>query len=150
MSESTNEGAQLHKYNGKELDRDHELNWYDYSARQLDNAIGRFTTMDPHSENYYSWSSYVYVGNNPMKYIDPDGKDWREALNKFRQSVSASVSIGIQAGVELTLNKTGVSANVNIISKDLGGISEGENAFNLADPTTTQSVSLEVGKWALI
>ncbi|PXV59411.1 hypothetical protein CLV62_13632 [Dysgonomonas alginatilytica] len=85
-----------------------------------------------------------------MKYIDPDGKDWREALNKFRQSVSASVSIGIQAGVELTLNKTGVSANVNIISKDLGGISEGENAFNLADPTTTQSVSLEVGKWALI
>ncbi|MBF0575448.1 hypothetical protein [Dysgonomonas sp. GY617] len=32
--------------------------------------------MDPHSENYYACSPYVYVGNNPMNLIDPNGKDW--------------------------------------------------------------------------
>ena len=30
-------------------------------------------TQDPMSEKYYSISPYVYVANNPMKYIDPTG-----------------------------------------------------------------------------
>ena len=81
FAESTNQGAQPYKYNGKELDQDHGLNWYDYSARYLTNDVPRFTTIDPHSENYYSWSPYVYVGNNPMRLTDPDGKDWRDFLN---------------------------------------------------------------------
>lgn len=37
--------------------------------------LTRFLSIDPHAENYYSWSPYVYVMNNPMKYIDPDGMD---------------------------------------------------------------------------
>ncbi|PXV59420.1 RHS repeat-associated protein [Dysgonomonas alginatilytica] len=72
---TTEQGKQEFKYNGKELDRTHGLNWYDYSARQLDNAYGRFTTMDPHSENYYNISPYVYVANNPMRLVDPTGMD---------------------------------------------------------------------------
>lgn len=32
--------------------------------------------MDPMAEKYYSISPYVYVANNPMKLIDPTGKDW--------------------------------------------------------------------------
>lgn len=39
-----------------------------------DATIGRFTTIDPLAEKYYSWSPYAYVMNNPLKYIDPDGK----------------------------------------------------------------------------
>jgi RHS repeat-associated protein len=35
--------------------------------------LGRFLSIDPLAEKYYSWSPYVYVMNNPMKYIDPDG-----------------------------------------------------------------------------
>lgn len=40
--------------------------------------IPGFTSQDPKSENSYSESPYVYVSNNPLKYIDPDG---REKLN---------------------------------------------------------------------
>lgn len=39
----------------------------------MDPAAIRFTTVDPLAEKYYSWSLYVYVANNPLKYIDPDG-----------------------------------------------------------------------------
>ncbi len=35
-------------------------------------------TIDPHCEKYYWISPYAYVANNPLKFIDPNGKDiWR-------------------------------------------------------------------------
>ena len=65
---------------GKEYDTMHGLNQYDYHAHQRDPALGRFTTMDPHAESYYSWSPYAYCANNPLRIIDPDGKDWWDKL----------------------------------------------------------------------
>ena len=67
-------GLQPYKYNGKEQDKMHGLNLYDYHARHYDPPLGRFTTIDPLAEKYYNISPYVYVANNPMKFIDPDGK----------------------------------------------------------------------------
>lgn len=68
------QGKQPYKYNGKELDQMHGLNMYDYSARYYESAIGRFTTVDPMAEKYYSISPYAYVMNNPMKFVDPTGE----------------------------------------------------------------------------
>ena len=63
------------KYNGKELDRMHGLDWYDYGARQYDAAgVPMFTTIDPMAEKYYHLSPYAYCANNPVKYIDKEGK----------------------------------------------------------------------------
>jgi len=58
----------------------HGLNLYDYSARYYDSAIGRFTTIDPLAEKYYSWSPYAYCYNNPLKFVDPDGRTSRRML----------------------------------------------------------------------
>jgi RHS repeat-associated protein len=62
-------------YNGKELQNDHDLNWYDYGARMYDAVLGRWNAIDPLSDKYASWSPYQYVMNNPMKFIDPDGQE---------------------------------------------------------------------------
>jgi RHS repeat-associated protein len=72
MGESTGGDEQRYKYNGKELDRMHGLDWFDYGARMYDGL--RFTTMDPLAEKYYNVSPYVYCTNNPVKYVDPDGR----------------------------------------------------------------------------
>lgn len=69
-----NDGLQKYKYNGKELDRMHGLNFYDYGARQYDPLLGMFTQMDPLAEKYYGISPYAYCANNPVNAIDPDGK----------------------------------------------------------------------------
>ncbi|SBW01103.1 RHS repeat-associated core domain-containing protein [uncultured Dysgonomonas sp.] len=71
------QGKQPYKYSDKELDQMHGLNLYDYFARYYESAIGRFTSVDPLAEEYYSWSLYTYVMNNPLKFIDPDGKKLR-------------------------------------------------------------------------
>ncbi|WP_163178428.1 RHS repeat domain-containing protein [Bacteroides sp. 51] len=69
------QNVQPYKYNGKELDRTYGLDLYDYSARFMDPKLGRFTTMDPMAEKYYSVSPYAYCANNPMRYIDPTGRE---------------------------------------------------------------------------
>ena len=63
-----------YQYNGKELNSDFGLDWLDYGARWYDASIGRWSAVDPLSEKYYSISPYVYVANNPLKFIDPDGR----------------------------------------------------------------------------
>ena len=66
-------GIQPDKYGGKELDRENGIDWYDSQARMLDPMIGRTTTMDPMSENYYSNSPYNWCVNNPICNIDLHG-----------------------------------------------------------------------------
>ncbi|GAB6013050.1 RHS repeat-associated core domain-containing protein [Viscerimonas tarda] len=65
----TGQNVQAYKYNGKEFDTMHGLNLYDYSARQVDPAVGRFTTVDPLAEKYYNISPYAYCYNNPTRDI---------------------------------------------------------------------------------
>ena len=74
FGESTNGDTQRYKYNGKELDRMHGLDWYDYGARHMAPDASRFTTIDPMTEKYYNMSPSAYCGNNPINAIDPDGK----------------------------------------------------------------------------
>ena len=40
-----------------------------------DPAVGSWTSLDPLAEKYYNVSPYAYCHNNPIRYIDPDGKN---------------------------------------------------------------------------
>ena len=66
----TDDALQPYKYNGKELDRMHGLNQYDYGARNYDPLLCRFTQLDPMAENYYETSPYTYCYNNPVRFFD--------------------------------------------------------------------------------
>ena len=63
------------KYNGKEFVEMHGLDEYDSKARWYYPAICRTTTMDPLAEKYYSTSPYAWCGNNPVRFVDPEGMD---------------------------------------------------------------------------
>lgn len=46
---------------------------YDSQAR-FQSISGRFMTIDPLAEKYYPISPYAYCAGNPVRYIDPDGR----------------------------------------------------------------------------
>jgi len=64
-------------FNGKEKDQDGE--WgsttrYDYGARIYNPSLGRFLSLDPKSNLYPSISAYGNVDNNPIRFVDIDGR----------------------------------------------------------------------------
>lgn len=90
--------AQKYKYNGKELQDELGLDWYDYGARNYDAALGRWMNIDPLAEDYYGINPYGYVFNNPVQLFDPDGmrvkyvreegqsrKEFRQAKREFKK-----------------------------------------------------------------
>lgn len=63
----------LYKFTGKEEQKETQL--VDFGARMYDPWLARWNSMDPLARNYFEWSPYHYAYNNPMKYIDPDGRE---------------------------------------------------------------------------
>ena len=94
-----------YKYGGKEWDA--SLSMYDFSARMYDPSIGRFTTMDPLCEKYYSVSPYAYCNNNPVNLVDPEGKDFRK--NRHFNTITISANYYVKDRASYLSAKQGVS-----------------------------------------
>ena len=62
-------------YTGKEAqNEDFGTCYTDFGARQYSPALRRWMTPDPLSEKYYGTSPYAFCNNNPVNFVDPDGR----------------------------------------------------------------------------
>ena len=62
-----------YKFTGKE--RDWETGYYAFGARYLWSDAGTWLSVDPLADKYPNISPYAYAAWNPVKYVDPDGRD---------------------------------------------------------------------------
>jgi RHS repeat-associated protein len=125
--ESTSNSAALpYRYNGKELEAMNGLNEYDYGARRRGTGLPAFTSVDPLCEKHYNESPYVYCGNNPIIYTDPDGKE------KFKLQGHFKVSFGF---VGLGIKALGFKYNAK-------GATESELSFHISYDTKTNELGI--------
>ena len=69
-----------YRYNGKETQGFVNVPYSDYGARMYNGEIGRWFTVDLLAENHYSISPYVLCNNNPIRFEDKDGRDWKDKV----------------------------------------------------------------------
>jgi RHS repeat-associated protein len=123
MSSSTTD---LYAYTGLEADNE---NGSDHAmARNLALAQGRWLSPDPYMGSYdlmnpQSFNRYSYVGNMPMQFVDPSGKD--PCL--FALAGGGETGIGVGIGIAVC---GAVALGGADITKDLLGWLFGEPTFH--------------------
>ena len=115
MAESTGGSVQRYKYNGKELDRMHGLDWYDYGARWYDGM--RFLAQDSKLEKYYAISPYAYCLNSPIRLFDNDG---REPGDFFLSPDAAARDFGLFYNANSIRDNLEYASSIYMIRNDKG------------------------------
>ncbi len=107
-SRSYTDPTYSHRYGFNGMPEDNELkgegNSLDFGARFYDPRVGRFLSLDPLYNKYPSESPYISFGDNPIMFVDPDGKEPIKPLagtfSTFLTVMNNSPSkVGLQTGV---------------------------------------------------
>jgi RHS repeat-associated protein len=112
------DGSYRYGFNGKEKsDEIYENgNAYDFGERIQDPRLGRWFSLDPLMNKYPGETPYMYTGNNPILFIDPDGKDRIVTINLITNTGTYTLlQITTDKGVyKKVLNKLYISGGVEV------------------------------------
>ncbi len=79
------------KFTGYELNQEGGLGLYHAGARLYDPVVGRFMQQDPLADMYPGWSPYNYTLGNPLRFIDPDGRQVEEREDEKKGSLFSRI-----------------------------------------------------------
>ena len=77
------------RFTGKE--RDSESGYDYFGARYYSSTLPMWLSVDPLSDSYPDTSPYVYCGNNPIKFVDPDGKEKHNMMDPYSKDINQMI-----------------------------------------------------------
>ena len=130
-----------YRYNAKEEQVIGNIGMIDYGARFYDPDLSRWTTPDPLAEKYYGISPYAFCNNNPVNFVDPDGRFpgiiWDVTsigmgidsfLDNYRAGkYGAAIFDGVGIAVDV------VAAFIPVVPGGVGILRTGNRVLNIAD-----------------
>ena len=63
------------RYTFSAKEKDKNTGYHYFGARYYDSDVSVWLSVDPYARFYHDLSPYAYCANNPILYVDPDGKD---------------------------------------------------------------------------
>src|SRR5690554_1617946 len=91
-----------YRYGFNGMEKDDEVkgngNSYDFGARMHDPRVGRFLSIDPQTNLYPAWSPYIYAMNDPVRFIDFDGRGPGDRVKKAKEIKSTDPTYSQKKG----------------------------------------------------
>ena len=148
-----------YRYGFNGMERDDEVkgsgNSYDFGARMYDSRLGRWFATDPSEAKYAYLSTYNFSRNNPILFVDPDGKDARVSLTKSNgvTTIKLSTTLRVAKGTsqaqidqmqssankylndqKVSLEKDGKQYNIEFeVTVAEGDLMNGDNIVNIGN-----------------
>ena len=154
-------GTQPKRFAGKE--RDGETGWDYFGARYYGSKVGRFTATDPVMDLKASlvipqkWNRYAYALNNPLKFVDPDGREEYRILvgdpgrgghaqgRNFERAAQTRADELTAAGYSVTVRRVSSVADFSAALTDGEDVTQGLIFFGHGGRTWEGNSALFVG-----
>ncbi len=121
-------------------ERDNETNLDYFGERYFSSTLGRFTTPDPlggsiRASNPQTMNRYTYVLNNPLRYVDPNGLQEKDAWDQLTDAERKAIASKLQ----LKKGETARGAFNNLVTVS------GDNTATAANVQSVQNFIAQAG-----